>query len=178
MLHNGIVNVLGLSPEKDWVSVRRDMTDEQIARIYHLYEALWPRETDLLQLLPKPDGNARVIYTGLIHPDAIAEFALGASPYFGEMIIQHPFLHAGTVKKEYSPVENPRAYRHEFLKAIVFFLVVMPLVDAGLVNLIPDPCDLMSTCVTRCCTWRGPGQQGWRWTNAKTLAPNCSWSRT
>jgi hypothetical protein len=141
MLQNGILNVLGLKQEKDWVRVRRDLTDEQISKIYLLYEGLWPRETDLLQLLPKPDGIARAVYTGSIHPTAIIEFALGASLYFGELIIQHPFLHAGTVKKEFSPVDNPRAYRQEFLKTVMLFLTVMPLVEAGLVNLIPDPCD-------------------------------------
>ena len=138
---NGIVNVLGLEQGKDWLSVRRDLTDEQISKIYLLYEALWPLETDLLQLLPKPDGVARAVYTGSIHPATITEFALGASLYFGELIIEHPFLHAGTVKKEFSPVENPRAYRQEFLKTVLFFLTVMPLVEAGLVNLIPDPCN-------------------------------------
>lgn len=141
MLQNGIVNVLDLDSGKDWVRVRRDLTDEQISKIYLLYEALWPRETDLLQLLPKPDGNARAIYTGTIHPQTITEFALGASLYFGELIIEHPFLHAGTFKKEFSPVENPRSYRHEFLKTILFFLTIMPLVENGFVNLIPDPCN-------------------------------------
>lgn len=140
MLQNGIVNVLGLKQEKDWVSVRRDLTDEQISKIYLLYEGLWPLETDLLALLPKPDGIARAVYTGSIHPTTITEFALGASLYFGELIVEHPFLHAGTVRKKFSPVENPRAYRQEFLKTVVFFLTVMPLVELGLVNLIPDPC--------------------------------------
>jgi uncharacterized protein YchJ len=141
MLHNGIVNVLGLAEQKDWTRIRRELTDEQISKIYLLYEGLWPRETDLLPLLPKPDGLARAVYTGSIHPTTITDFALGASLYFGELIVQHPFLHAGAVKKEFSPVENPRAYRQEFLKAIVFFLTVVPLVESGLVNLIPDPCD-------------------------------------
>lgn len=141
MLLNGIVNVLDLESGKDWLCVRRDLTDEQISKTYLLYEALWPRETDLLQLLPKPDGDGRAIYTGLIHPETIADFALGASLYFGELIIQHPFLHAGTVKKEFSPVEHPRTYRQEFLKTVLFFLNVMPLVEIGLVNLIPDPVD-------------------------------------
>jgi Protein of unknown function (DUF4238) len=141
MLFNAIVNVLKLEPGKDWVRVRRDLTDEQISTIYSLYEGLWPRETDLLQLLPKPDGNDRAIYTGPIHPRAITDFALAASIYFGELIIEHPFLHAGTVKKEFSPVENPRAYREEFLKSVIFFLTVVPMVAASLVNLIPDPCN-------------------------------------
>jgi hypothetical protein len=141
MLYNGVANVLGFNTGKDWTQIRRDLTDDQISRIYLLYEGLWPRETDLLQLLPKPDGVCRAIYTGSIHPIAIAEFALGASLYFGELLIEHPFLHAGTVKKDYSPVENPKAYRQEFLKTVMFFLNVMPLVDAGLVNLVPDPCN-------------------------------------
>ncbi|WP_207795644.1 hypothetical protein [Phyllobacterium zundukense] len=57
------------------------------------------------------------------------------------MMIEQPFIHAGTVKKEFSPVENPNAYRQEFLKTVLFFLKVMPLVERGLVNLIPDPCN-------------------------------------
>jgi hypothetical protein len=141
MLLNGIMRILKLDEGKDWVRVRRDMTDEQIRTIYLLYEGLWPRETDLFQLLPKPDGVARAVYTGSIHPKTITEFALGAALYFGELIIEHPFLHAGTVKKEFSPVENPKAYRQEILKTILFFLSVMPLVEAGLVNLVPDPCN-------------------------------------
>jgi hypothetical protein len=140
MLQNGIVNVLGLEREKDWTQVRRDLTDEQISKIYHLYEGLWPLETDLLALLPKPDGTARAVYTGSIHPATITDFALGASLYFGELIVEHPFLHSGTVKNNFSPVKNPRAYRQEFLKTVLFFLTVMPLVELGLVNLIPDPC--------------------------------------
>ncbi len=65
----------------------------------------------------------------------------GSSLYFGELVIEHPFLHAGTVKKEFSPVENPTAYRQEFLKAVLLFMHVMPLVERRLVNLVPDPCN-------------------------------------
>jgi len=141
MLYNGIGNVLGFAEGKDWTQIRRELTDDQISTIYRLYEGLWPRETDLLQLLPKPDGCNRAIYTGSIHPEAITEFALGASLYFGDLIIEHPFMHAGTVKKKFSPVENPKAYRQEFLKTVMFLLTIMPLVDAGLINLVPDPCN-------------------------------------
>src|SRR5260370_22621545 len=109
-VYNGIVRVLGLEQGKDWVKVRRELTDEKISKIYLLYEGLWPLETDLLQLLPKPDGSARAVFTGSIHPTTITEFALGASLYFGELIIEHPFLHAGTVQKKFSPVQNTGAY--------------------------------------------------------------------
>jgi hypothetical protein len=141
MLQNAIVNVLELESGKDWVQIRRELTDEKIGKIYNLYEALWPLETDLLALLPKPDGEARAIYTGSIHPSSITDFALAAPLYFGELIVAHPFVHPGIMKKEMSPTGNPKSYRQEFLKTILFFLNVMPLVDLGLINLIPDPCD-------------------------------------
>jgi Protein of unknown function (DUF4238) len=144
MLYDGIVEVLGLQQGNDWLKVRRELTDEKISSIYFLYDALWPLETNLFQLLPKPDGIARAVYTGSIHPSTITEFALGASLYFGELIVENPFIHAGTVKKEYSPVENPRTYRQEFLKTVLFFLTVIPLVERGLVNLIPNACDFDS----------------------------------
>lgn len=141
MLQNGIVNVLELESGKDWVQIRRELTDEKIGKIYNLYEGLWPLETDLLALLPKPDGEPRAIYTGSIHPSSITDFALAAPLYFGELIVAHPFVHFGVIKKEMRPTENPKSYRQEFLKTILFFLNLMPLVDLGLINLIPDPCD-------------------------------------
>lgn len=141
MLQNGVINVLELGSDKDWVQVRRELTDDKISKIYNLYEALWPLETDLLGLLPKPDGVARAVYTGSIHPLSITDFALAAPLYFGELIVAHPFIHSGIIRKEYRPTENPKSYRQDFLKTIMFFLTVMPLVDLGLINLIPDPCD-------------------------------------
>lgn len=140
-LCRGISAILGLDQGRDWISIRRDLTDTQISEVYLLYEALWPLETDLVQLLPKPDGQARAVYTGSIHPQTLCEFALGASLYFGELIIQTPFVHNGAIADEFKPVEHPKAYRHEFLKTVLLFLTVMPLVEKGLVNLIPDPCD-------------------------------------
>lgn len=141
MLQNGIENVLELDGKKDWIQIRRELTDEKIKEIYFIYEALWPLETDLLALLPKPDGVARAVYTGSIHPLSITEFALAAPLYFGEMIVAHPFIHSGVIAKKYRPTEHPKSYRQEFLKSVMFFVNVMPLVQLGLVNLIPDPCD-------------------------------------
>jgi Protein of unknown function (DUF4238) len=141
MLQNGIANVLELDAGKDWTQIRRELTDDKISKIYNLYEALWPLETDLLALLPKPDGVARAVYTGSIHPSSITDFAMAAPLYFGELIVAHPFTHSGIMRKEYRPTENPKSYRQEFLKTIMFFVNIMPLVDLGLVNLIPDPCD-------------------------------------
>lgn len=141
MFLNAMSNVLELESGKDWTQIRRELTDEKIGEVYSLYEGLWPLETDLLALLPKPDGEARAVYTGFIHPSAVTDLALSSSLYFGELIMAHPFVHPGILKKEMSPTVNPKSYRQDFLKAVLLFLNVMPLVDLGLINLIPDPCD-------------------------------------
>jgi hypothetical protein len=137
--HSRLLSILQLDEGKDWVAVRRELTEQQIRDVYLLHEALWPLETDLLALLPKPDGRPRAVYTGSLHPESFSEFAMGASAYFGELLVQNPFVHSGTIAKKFRPTEHPRAYHLEFLKSVAFFLDVMPLIDAGLINLFPDP---------------------------------------
>ena len=141
MLFNGISKILGIADDRDWVTVRREITDEKIREVYSLYDALWPRETNLLAMLPKPDGEARAIYTGVLHPSVISNCALGLSLYFDELLIEHPFIHPRTVNKKFSPLDYPKMYRQEFLKSVVLFMAIMPLVEQGLVTLFPDPCN-------------------------------------
>jgi hypothetical protein len=141
MLFTGISKILGIAEDRDWVTVRREITDAKIRDVYGLYDALWPRETNLLAMLPKPDGLARAIYTGLLHPSVISNCALGLSLYFDELLIEDPFIHPRTINKKFSPLEHPKTYRQEFLKSVVLFMAIMPLVEQGLVTLFPDPCN-------------------------------------
>lgn len=141
MLFTGMSKILGIAEDRDWVTVRREITDEKIRDVYSLYDVLWPRETNLLAMLPKPDGEARAIYTGMLHPSVISNCALGLSLYFDDLLIEHPFIHPRTVNKEFSPLEHPKSYRQEFLKSVVMFMMIMPLVEQGLVTLFPDPCN-------------------------------------
>lgn len=140
-LFRACVHILELDKGKTWDEVRLGITDERISDLYGVFATFWPLETDLLHLLPKPDGRPRAIYTGAIHPALIHDFAVASSLYFGEVLIDHPFVHGRTMRPEYSPLESPRSYRQEVLKAVTTFLNLMPLVDAGLVNLVPDPCN-------------------------------------
>ncbi|MFG5379927.1 DUF4238 domain-containing protein [Yoonia sp. R2-816] len=140
-LFRGIENILELRPDTDWTNVRRNITDEKIIKIYSVYEALWPLETDLLALLPKPDGTSRAVYTGMLHPSKIAEAALGSSLLFDELLVQHPFVNPRALNEKFNPVKHPQAYRQEVLKSILMMFQLMPLIDMGLVNLYPDPWD-------------------------------------
>ncbi|MGB3027650.1 DUF4238 domain-containing protein [Paradevosia shaoguanensis] len=140
MLFRGLSRLLDLD-SSDWADVRRNLTDEKIATAYGMYASLWPLDTDLLALLPKPDGRFRSVFTGSLHPQHLPEFAVGSALYFGEVLVQHPFIHPETLAQKYRPTEHPTLYRGEFLKAMMAFMTLMPLVEAGVVNLFPDPCD-------------------------------------
>jgi hypothetical protein len=140
MFIRGIVNILELSETIDWAAARRNLTDEKIAKIYSCFRVLWPPETDIVGLLPKPDGRLRALYTGLVDPRMLIEYALGASTYFGEILIQNPFLNAATIQTDYNPTDNPAQYRQEVLKCVLLQLELLPLIHAGAVNFFPDPC--------------------------------------
>jgi hypothetical protein len=71
-----IKGILELDAGKTWLDVRREITDEQIARIYEFYSVLWPRETNIYSLLPKSDGRFRALYTGALDVRVIGLNAL------------------------------------------------------------------------------------------------------
>lgn len=135
-----IAKILGIAEGKDWETVRRDLTDEKIAEIYKVFRVLWPKDTDLISLLPKPDGRLRALYTGLIDPRMVIEYALGSANYFGEILVQNPFYHPAVMNEKYDPTANPGQYRQEVLKHVTLLLDMLPLISAGIVNFFPDPC--------------------------------------
>lgn len=53
--------------------------------------------------------------------------------------MQHPFVIGRALRDKFNPVKTPSAYRQEFLKSVLTFLQLMPLVDSGQINLYPDP---------------------------------------
>lgn len=140
ILFNGIAKILGMNKEKTWEDIRKELSDEQVQRIYELYAMLWPLETDIISLLPKPDKSARALYTGIIDPRLISEFAISLSLYFDEIIIQNPILNPNNVAPQFNPIKNPHSYKQQILKDITLLMALMPFIEEGYINLIPDPC--------------------------------------
>jgi len=140
ILYNGVEKILGFNKGKTWDDVKRELSNKQIIKIYELYGSLWPLETDIFSLLPRPDGTLRTIYTGMLDPRIITITALGSTPYFDETLIQHPFVNPRSVNPGFSPVDSPHQHKHQTLKNLLLFLYLQPFVEAGVVNFIPDPC--------------------------------------
>lgn len=136
-----IRNVLGLDSGKTWLDVRRELSDEQISKIYGFYSALWPRETDIYSLLPKPDGIFRGLYTGPLDVRLIGTNALPLASLFDEFLIETPITNPNNVKPEFSPTKSPSKFKYQALKDFLFMLELEPFIGLGLVNLIPNPCE-------------------------------------
>ena len=138
-LCKAIKDILGLNKGKTWTDVRREITEDQIADIYQFYAILWPSETDIYSLLPKPDGKFRAIYSGILDARTIGVHALGMASNFDELLIQSPMVNPNNVNPEFSPVKSPRKYKYQALKDFLFMLNLEPLIHNGIINLIPDP---------------------------------------
>lgn len=134
-----IKGILGLDAGKTWLDVRREITEEQIAKIYGFYSVLWPRDTDIYSLLPKSDGRFRALYTGVLDVRVIGLHALPMASLFDEFLIESPIVNPNNVKPEFSPTETPAKYKYQALKDFLLMLELEPYIGYGLINLIPDP---------------------------------------
>ncbi|MDM5264507.1 DUF4238 domain-containing protein [Sulfurovum sp. XTW-4] len=139
ILANGIIDILGLSKGKTWDDIRKELNNEQVKEIHELYSFLWPLDTDIVSLLPKPDNSLRVLYSGIIDPRVINETVISLTLYFDEVIIQNPMMHPDFVNPKFSPVLNPHQFKEQTLKNVYLLINLLPFIDSGYINFIPDP---------------------------------------
>jgi len=142
MLCRAVQDILGLDSGKTWEDVRRDISDQNVKRIHEAFASLWPEDTDLSELLPRPtNGVFRAVYLGPCDPRTVEATALGWLPYFDEVILAHPFLNPNRIRPEFSPTKSASQHKAQTLKNVLLLLVLEPFIRAGWVHLIPDPGD-------------------------------------
>ncbi|MGA4275680.1 hypothetical protein ACI2VH_02400 [Ralstonia nicotianae] len=140
-----VQDILGLTAGKTWDDVRRELNDEHIKRIHEAFASLWPEDTDLADLLPRPArGTFRAVYLGVTDPRTIGATVLGWLPYFDEVVVAHPFINPLRMKPEFSPTMSPSQHKAQTLKNVLLLLTLEPFIHAGCVHLIPDPGDFNS----------------------------------
>jgi hypothetical protein len=142
MFCRAVQDILGLDTGKNWEDVRRELSDEQVKRIHQAYESLWPRDTDLVALLPRPTAGAfRGLYLGIVDPRTITANVTGWLSYFDQVVIPNPFINAANVKPDYSPTRKSNQYKVQTIKNVLVLTMLEPYIHAGLVHLLPDPTD-------------------------------------
>ncbi|WP_096695609.1 DUF4238 domain-containing protein [Polaromonas sp. AER18D-145] len=143
MFSRAVQGILGLDVEATWADVRRTLSGEQVQRIHRAFAGLWPEDTDLAALLPRPNPKVlRSVYLGFADPRTVQATVLGWLPYVDEIILVNPFLLGTRMKPEFSPIDSPTGHKVQTLKNVLLLLVLEPFIRAGLVHLVPDPCDV------------------------------------
>lgn len=151
VLFNAIDDIFGFNKGKTWEDLKKEISGEQIREFYKVVASLWPRETDLISLLPKPDNRLRALYIGYYRPELVLRSIMRYSLYTDEIITIMPLINPWCVCRDYNPIEVPEQYREDTLRSLAFIGQIIPWVYAGIVNLIPDPGDFDYE--LRCKTW-------------------------
>lgn len=140
MFCNAVKGILGLSDGGSWEDVRRNLSDEQVTRIHRAFAGLWPEDTDLSSLLPRPNPKVlRSVYMGFSDPRTVEATVLGWLPFIDEIVVVNPFFVGTRMKPEFSPIESPTGHKMQTLKNVMLLLVLDPFIRAGRVHLVPDP---------------------------------------
>jgi len=140
MFCDAVQGILGLSDGASWEGVRRNLSDEHVKRIHRAFASLWPEDSDLASLLPRPNPKVlRSVYMGFSDPRTIDETVLGWLPFVDEIVLVNPFLLGTRMKPEFSPIESPAGHKMQTLKNVMLLLKLEPFIRAGLVHLVPEP---------------------------------------
>jgi len=140
MFCNAIQRILGLRDGASWEDVRRTLSDDQVRRIHEAFAGLWPEDTDLAALLPRPNPKKlRSVYNGIADPRTIEATVLGWLPYVDEIVLVNPFFLGTRMKPEFSPIDSPTGHKMQTLKNVLLLFKLEPFIRAGFVHLVPDP---------------------------------------
>lgn len=140
MFCDAVVDILGLNKGKTWVDVRRELSNDQVKRIHEMMEMLWPQDTNIADLLPRPDTRVfRAVYMGPIDPRTIALSVISSLAYFDEVVVLNPFPNPIYMNPDYSPTHSPAQHKSQMLKNVRVLLVLQQFINAGIVHLVPNP---------------------------------------
>ena len=125
MFCNAVQGILGLDQSATWEDVRRTLSDEQVQRIHRAFVGLWPEDTDLAALLPRPNPKVlRSVYLGFSDPRTVEATVLGWLRYVDEIVLVNPFLLGTRLKPAFSPIESPAGHKVQTLKNVLLLLVL------------------------------------------------------
>ncbi len=162
MLSRAIQGILGLNKGKTWENVRCDLSNDQVKEIHEAFGSLWPKDTDIASLLPRPDQKiSRGVYIGIIDPRTVASNAIGLLTFIDEIILPNPFINPAYISPGYNPTHSPAQHKEQTLKNVILLLTLEPFIHTGMIHLIPDPTDFNEE--LRRSVWSMAKERGKNW---------------
>ena len=140
-LIEGIVSIFSINSKKNWLEIKDGITRDHVKELYRLITWLWPYDTDIKTLYPKPENKLRSLYLGWMRPESVLDSVVRYSLYCDEILVMNPFLNPWTIVEEYNPLVHPEDYVADTVKWLFFILQISPWILSGHVILLPHTAD-------------------------------------
>lgn len=141
VLVDGIIDILSFDGKKSWSDIKNKISRDHIKELYKLIAWLWPPDTDISSILPRPENKLRSLYLGFMRPESVLDSVVKYSLYCDQILVMNPFLNPWCIAKNYNPLVHPEKYVGDSIKWILFVLQLAPWIADESVVLIPDPGD-------------------------------------
>ena len=125
------------SPQK----LKAAFTTEAVKKIHEALIDIWPLNTDIHSVLQGARADVSGLYVGDYRREYIFKGLIRHSIYANKMIVVDPFVYPYSVRDEYNPILTPEQYRKETLKNVNFWFLLVPWIEAGIVEIIRTPDD-------------------------------------
>lgn len=133
-----VADIFGLKRGFRWKDVKRNISAEQISRLYRVIAELYPASTNVLSLLPK-DDKLRAFYVGDMDPQLTGHNMARMGLYVDEMLFVAPLYNPHCAVNKLNPIHNPELFKIDTYKLIYFLYLLGPALNSGIVKFVPNP---------------------------------------
>lgn len=137
---NACNDILDLNKGKDWDFVRKNITNDQVIKIFKFFSALFPRSCNVLELMPTKNKKiSRILYSGRINLKTVQTKIIELTKYFDEVFLINSFPNPEYMSKKFNPIENPEMFKSELIKHLSMLFFLGPYIASKNINFIPNP---------------------------------------
>jgi len=138
-----IIESLQLDPKDyfDNKKFKNAITPDVIRKLHEYIKIIWPDANDLDRIISENNDSNSALYLGYYEPASIIRGINRHSLYSEKIFVIDPFIDPRTIKEEFNPIINPEKHLENTIQDIRTWINLYPWINAGIVNIIRNPCD-------------------------------------
>lgn len=139
--YDSLNQIFRIKKHRTWSDLAKEITIEKISETYKVFGEIFSYDLNRYELLPKNDPKSKLtsIFHGTLDGRTIINNVARYSLYCDEIILFHPLQNPQNTHPNYDPIINTHLWKHEFINALYFYIVLQKWVHSGLVQLIESP---------------------------------------